>query len=107
MKEYTHALIYNNPKLKDEWMEAQKERCDSWKYDMKSQKLTLTYEINTLVDNEVKRDVWYMIKAQPSDNWTERYRGCEFYSIRFLDGEFRASDIMTLLSKVRGGVRDV
>jgi hypothetical protein len=107
LKEYTYALIYNDPKLKDEWMEKQKESCDKWEYDMKGGKF-ITYHDCTYPVRGKEMLVWYMIKPQPMEQyWVHRYAGIQFYSVYFLDGEFKAFDIMYLLNSVRGGVRDV
>jgi len=112
MKEYTYALIYNDPKLKDEWMEKQKERCDKWEYDMKGQKFTTYKTFQCGTDTEESKSVWILHKYQPeaSEGYNplrDRYAGIPLFAPVFLDGEFKARDIMFVMSRVRGGVRDV
>jgi hypothetical protein len=111
LKEYTYALIYNDPKLKDEWMEKQKESCDKWEYDIKSQKFITYHDCKYPVTGKEKR-VWILHKYQTDQPYgnnplRDRYCSVKLFAPVFLDGEFRAEDIMFIMSRIRGGVRDV
>jgi len=111
MKEYTYALIYNNPKLKDEWMETHKVNCDKWEYDMKSQKFTTYKTFRCGGDAEESKSIWMLHKyvPEPHDNTNplrDRYCSVQLFTPVFLDGEFKAQDIMFIMSRIRGGVRD-
>jgi len=112
VKEYTYALIYNDPKLKDEWMEKQKKSCDKWEYDMKSQKFTIwdNSQYGSYIEKE--KYVWILHKYQPDNLFSnkplrDRYCATQLFAPVFLDGEFKAEDIMYIIRRIRGGVRDV